>query len=459
MPLSRRGVLATALGASSLLFTRQELAAQDRVDGDGPPNVIFILADDLGYGDLGSFGNVYQTPNIDRIGTQGIKMTQAYANSAICSPTRVGLMTGQYQNRFRVGLEEPLGPNGSEIGLDPATPTMPRYMQELGYRTALVGKWHMGEPPLFGPQRSGYDRFYGIHGGATDYFVPQEMPAMARHDGEQIMQSHRYLTDELGDRAITEIRQAHADDVPLFLSLHFTAPHWPWEGPEDRRIAESLTNLFTPDIGNIETFQAMMTALDDNVGHIMRVLAELDIADNTIVVFTSDNGGERYSNVWPLTGMKGELLEGGIRVPVLARWPARIPAGIVSDQTAMSMDWMPTFVAAAGAAPEMIEATDGINLLPMLQGGSTVSRKLFWQYKANDQAALRDGEWKYLRLAGSEYLFNLDYDEHERANFADREPERFARMKQEHAEWSATMLPYTDDVGSFSNTGTFPDRY
>jgi arylsulfatase A-like enzyme len=425
------------------------------------PNIIFIMADDMGYGDLGSYGHAYQTPNIDRIGQEGVKMTQAYANSAVCTATRVGLITGRYQNRLRVGQEEPLGVNSSTIGLDPAVPTMPRYLKQIGYRTVLIGKWHMGDAPRFGPTRSGYDRFFGIYSGGKDYFKQITQPGAALTDGDRIVASHGYLTDELGDRALREIREARAADVPLFMSLHFTAPHWPWEGPEDRKAADRIGgNIMSDEIGSVTIFQKMLTSLDMNVGRILQLLSDLGMAEDTLLVFTSDNGGERYSNVWPFTGIKTELLEGGIMVPALVRWPGRIKAASVSDQVSISMDWMPTFLEAAGAPAGFEAPSDGIGILPQLTGKAEAApRTLYWMFKANDQAAVRDGDWKYLRLGGKEYLFDLGYDSHERANLARRDPQRFARLKRMHADWAATMLPYPADSASWNVRGQVPDRY
>lgn len=453
--VSLAGTAVTAWAAAPALARRGGSDAQV-----SPPNIIYIMADDLGYADLGCYGNTYKTPHIDTLARDGIKLTQAYANSCVCTATRAGLVTGRYQNRFRVGQEEPLGFNSPEIGLDPATPTMPRYMKQLGYRTVLVGKWHLGDPPKFGPLKSGYERFFGIYGGGKDYLLsPDPTANNTLHDGDKQVIDHRYMTDELGDRAVREVEEAARDGQPLFLSLHFTAPHWPWEGPEDMAVAKNLSSIFHYDGGNIATFQKMLTSLDDNVGKVLRALQRSGQARNTIVVFTSDNGGERFSNTWPLTGMKGELLEGGIRVPVLVRWPGFIRKGATSAQVAISMDWMPTFLA-AGGAPEGFDApSDGINILPALRGAGVQSRRLFWMFKANGQAAVRDGDWKYLRIAEREYLFDLSYDERERANRATAAPDRFKAMKQMHADWTATMLPYPADNTSHNVRGTLPDLF
>ena len=459
MTLSRRTLLGGALGSGAMLTAAKAFRAAGITPSAGKPNIIFIMADDMGYGDLGSYGKVYQTPNIDRIGSEGIVFSDAYANSSVCTATRVGLITGRYQNRLRIGQEEPLSTNSATIGLDPAVPTMPSYLRQLGYRTALVGKWHMGDAPRFGPLKSGYEGFYGIYGGGKDYFVQSDRAGSGLIDGEQLLAGHRYLTDELGDRAVREVDEAAQDGVPLFLSLHFTAPHWPWEGPEDMAVAQKLSNIMHYDGGSIATFQKMLTSLDVNVGKLLQALSDTGQSENTIIVFTSDNGGERFSNVWPLTGMKGELLEGGIRVPVLVRWPAHIRPGSRSDQVCISMDWMPTFLEAAGAPADFPAPTDGQSILPQLLGEASVPRRLFWMYKANDQAAHRDGDWKYLRLGGHEHLFNLAHDERERANLAKREPERFEAMKEAHAQWTKTMLAYPEDSPSWDIRGQMPDRY
>jgi arylsulfatase A-like enzyme len=462
MPLTRRGLLGGALGASGTMLLPVHGQAQPaQSSAPRKPNIIYIMADDMGYGDLGLYGKVYQTPNIDRIGQEGLKLTQAYANSAVCTATRVGLVTGRYQNRLPIGQQEPgSGPN---MGLEPAVATMPRYLKQLGYQTVLIGKWHMGDAPKFGPTKSGYDRFFGIYSGGKDYFLTPANGAGGLHEadeaGDRLVSKHRYLTDELGDRAVREILESARRNAPLFMSLHFTAPHWPWEGPEDLAVAQDLSSILHNDGGSIATFQKMLSALDDNVGHVLRAIHDSGQADNTIIVFTSDNGGERFSNVWPLTGMKGELLEGGIRVPALVRWPGRIKPGSISDQVAISMDWMPTFLAAAGAPANFNAPTDGMSILPQLMGAQSVSRKLFWMFKANNQAAHRDGNWKYLRLGGHEFLFNLGQDEHERANLKQRENGRFEAMKKAHADWTATMLPYPPESPSWDIRGQVPDRY
>jgi arylsulfatase A-like enzyme len=412
------------------------------------PNIVFIMADDLGYADLSCCGQPdFSTPNIDRIAARGVRLTQAYANSAVCSATRVGLITGRYHYRLPLGLEEPLA-GKSDIGLPPEHPTLPSLLRQAGYATHLVGKWHLGMPPLFGPHKSGYDSFWGIRSGAVDYYSHYD--SRGRHDlwdGDEEITATGYLTDLLGDRAVA-IANAHARSrQPFLLSLHFNAPHWPWEAPGDEgesaRLAGKLRHF---DGGTQHTYARMVEAMDLQVGRVLQALDAGGLAGNTIVVFTSDNGGERFSATWPFTGIKTELLEGGLRVPGLVCWPDRIPAGHVSEQVTITMDWFPTLLEAAGIGPDPDYPPDGISLVPVLTGiGQTQPRKLFWRYKVNRQRALREGDFKYLKIRDNTYLFNVALDPRERANLKERCPELFQRLVADWEAWNATMLPEIPD--------------
>lgn len=459
--ISRRNLL-TSAAAAGLAAGLAPLAraAQDRA---APPNILWLMADDLGFADTGITGlRGMQTPHIDRIAKEGLFLRQSYSNSSVCSATRTGLITGRYQYRLRVGLDEPLGAN-HDVGLPPSHPTLPSQMQKAGYRTVLVGKWHLGEGPDFGPRRSGYDRFYGILKGGTDYFRHQANTLVDNVgsellDGDQPVDDIGYMTELLARRAVREIEAAHKDRTPLFMSLHFTAPHWPWEGPEDKAVSDQLTALYHRDGGNLATYRKMLASLDAAVGQALATLDRLGMARNTIVVFTSDNGGERFSDTWPFIGQKTELLEGGIRVPFFIRWPGHIKAGSRSEQVNISMDWMPTLLAAVGGAPDPAYPPDGQNLLDVITGRAAPHpRQLYWRYKNANQAAFRDGDWKYLKLGRNEWLFNLADDEHERANYAQREAARFASMKQAWTAWNDTMLPYPADATSAGNVAA--DRY
>lgn len=431
----------------------------------GQPNILFILADDLGYADLSVYGNRdFKTPNLDRLAAQGLRFTQAYSNSAVCSATRFGLITGRYQYRLRGGLEEPIAGASDTIGLPPDHPTLPSLLKTAGYRTALFGKWHLGSLPNFGPLKSGYDTFFGNYGGGIDYFTHKAGAGPnARGDlyeGEVAVEEVGYYTDLLGDKAAGYIRKQKKGQ-PFLLSLHYTAPHWPWEGPQDEEVSRQIENIFHYDGGSLATYAKMVTALDASIGRVLKALEQQGLADNTIVVFSSDNGGERFSQTWPFTGQKTELLEGGIRVPAIVRWPARIKPNQVSSQVAISMDWLPTLLAAAGSAPAASHPADGINLLPVLTAGAApVERTLFWRYKANAQKAVRAGDWKYLKLNDNEFLFNLAQDQRERANLATKHPDKLAELKGQWEAWNAGMLPITPDVRTHGVSGKVQaDRY
>lgn len=411
------------------------------------------MADDLGYADLSCYGRrEYKTGNIDSIAAQGTRFTQAYANSAVCSATRTALITGRYQYRLRVGLEEPLG-GANEIGLPPEHPTLPSLLKQAGYGTTLIGKWHLGRLPKFGPLQSGYDHFWGFRGGGVDYYTHKfGNPASNTDDlwdNDVPIHQNGYLTELLGERAVKVIGDYAAAKQPFYLSLHFNAPHWPWEGPGDEAESQRIRTLFDRDGGSMKTYERMVLAMDLQVGRVLKALETAGIANNTIVIFTSDNGGERFADTWPFTGKKTELLEGGLRIPALIRWPGHIASGRTTAQVAISMDWFATSLAAAGVQPDPGYAPDGMNLLPQLAANAPpVSRKLFWRYHYNAQRALREGDMKYLRIAGNDFLFNVVDDPLERANLKQRQPEIYQRLVEEYEAWNATMLPDRPDINS-----------
>ncbi len=388
-----------------------------------------------------------------------MRFTQAYANSAVCTATRVALMTGRYQYRLPVGLEEPLSSRRPrKLGLPPDHPTLPSIFKTGGYRTALIGKWHLGMLPDFGPLRSGYDHFWGFRGGALDYFThksgPPDTDTEDLWDDDTRIRQDGYLTDLLGDRACAAIAKYAEAGHPFLISLHFNAPHWPWEAPGDQQEARRLTNLFHYDGGTQRTYQRMIQQMDLQVGRLLQALDGAGVADNTIVVFTSDNGGERYSDTWPFTGRKTELLEGGLRIPAVMRWPGQIKPASVSHQVTITMDWLPTLLAAAGLAIDPGFASDGIDLSAMLrQGGAPMPRKLFWRYKYNNQQAARDGDWKYLKILDNTFLFDVVRDPMERANLKDRHRDVYERLVADWNAWNASMLPLDPDSFTGGFTG------
>ena len=443
LPISRRSFIVST--SSVPLIGIPALAQTPAQPSAKLPNIVFFLADDLGYADVSCYGRPdISTPNIDRVAAGGTRFLQAYANSAVCSATRTALITGRYQYRLRVGLEEPIaGP--LDIGLPASQPTLPSLLKAHGYQTTLLGKWHLGRLPNFDPLKSGYDHFYGFRGGALDYYThtgPDHQNDL--WDGDAPVHQVGYMTDLIGNRAVGAVNAYAESDVPFFLDVHFNAPHWPWEAVGDEAESERLrkASLFDYDGGTQRTYQRMIEQLDMQIGRVLQALDANGLTENTIVIFTSDNGGERFADTWPFTGRKTELLEGGLRIPAVLRWPARVPPGSVTQQVSISMDWLPTLLAAAGGAPDPAYPTDGMNLLPVLtQNAAPIPRKLFWRYKANLQRAARDGDWKILKINENTFLFNVVDDPMERANLRDRHRDIYDRMVAAWNEWDRGMLP------------------
>jgi arylsulfatase A-like enzyme len=419
------------------------------------PNFIFILADDLGSADLGCYGGAgapYDvSPNIDRMAREGLRFTHALANSPVCSPTRFALLTGCYQYRFRGAAEEPLGSSergSSVLGLPPSIPTLASRLRDAGYRTALTGKWHLGYAPTFGPRKSGYDYFFGATSGAIDYFTHKD--SRGTHDlweNETEVHEDGYFTDLVSDRAVNWISE-QSSEQPFLLSVHYTAPHWPWETRDDRAEAECITpRISHNDGGSMDIYWRMIHHMDEGIGRILAALEAKGLAENTLVVFTSDNGGERFSKNWPFVGGKMDLLEGGLRVPLVARWPARIKAGGVSATPNLTMDWTATMLRAAGSVDAPDAPLDGVDLAPVLADPAlNPPRKLYWRMNHRKQRALRDGRWKYLMVDGYEYLFDVETDAREKANMAKREPERLVTMRADWEAWAATMPGIPEDA-------------
>jgi arylsulfatase A-like enzyme len=362
-------------------------------------------------------------------------------------------MTARYQYRLRGAAEEPINSKSrgsSTLGLPPEVPTMPSLLKKEGYRTALIGKWHLGYPPHFSPLRSGYDEFFGPMSGGVDYFT--HCSSNGQHDlwfAEEERAEEGYLTDLISNRAVDYIeRMAQDPQKPFLLSIHYTAPHWPWETRDDEALAQEVkNNLFHLHGGNIHTYRRMIHHMDEGIGWVMDALRKHGLDRDTLVIFTSDNGGERFSDNWPLVGGKMDLTEGGIRVPWIAHWPAMIRPGQVTDQHCMTMDWSATVIDAAGAQPDPAYPLDGVSLLPVLQEPARrFARPLFWRMNHRGQRALRDGHWKYLRVDGHDYLFDVVADERERANLAGRQPARLIEMRDAWEAWNETMPPIPEDA-------------
>jgi arylsulfatase A-like enzyme len=445
--VTRREFIGSAVATAAAAGT-SGIAARARASR---PNVLFILADDLGYGDLSCYGRPdYKTPVLDAFAKQGVKFTDAYAAAPVCTPTRCAYVTGRYPQRLPVGLEEPLKASSpDDVGLPPGHPTVASLLKGNGYETALVGKWHLGWKPEFGPNRHGFDEFFGILGGAADYFTHRSSDGRngPRNAGgspdlwQNLTPIERvgYLTDLLSDRAVEIIGRPRTK--PFFLSLQYNAPHSPWEGPEDAAIGHTEHGP-GPMIegGSPKIYGSMMKSMDAGIGRVLKALERAKLERDTLVIFTSDNGGERYSFNWPFSFQKMYLYEGGTRVPAMVRWTGTIPAGQVTAQAAITMDWTATILAVTGTAPDPSFPLDGENLLPVCTREQAVhGRELFWRITGFDAA--RVGTWKYLKDADGEYLFDLSSDPGEKASVRRAHPETFERLKLQYLIWSSQMLP------------------
>lgn len=443
--LTRRQFVGGAVGAAAVAG----VVANFPVSGATRPNILFILADDLGWGDLSCYGRPdYRTPNLDRLAQQGMRFTNAYSAAPVCTPTRVGFLTGRYPARLPVGLMEPiterkeLGELVKTVGLSPDHPTVSSLIKAAGYDTALIGKWHLGYLPVFGPLRSGFDEFFGIMSGAGDFFSHKDMAGDADlFENDVPVERAGYITDLLTNRAIDYIRRPHKN--PFYLSLHYTAPHWPWEGPKDEAFSKKLglgPEAFRSG-GSLKVYAEMMKSLDDGVGKVLDALKKAGLDRNTLVIFTSDNGGERFSYNWPFSGQKMNVREGGIRVPGIVRWPGVAVAGSSSDQPIITMDWSATMIAAAGASPASAYPLDGEDLKLVVSGKRDLyDRSFFWRTRS--QGAAREGKWKYIREGKNEFLFDLSVDEREQANYKSIEPQVLERLRGEFNKWESGVLAY-----------------
>ena len=411
------------------------VAAAPQAEAQQPhgPNIVVIMTDDAGYADFGAFGSRdVRTPNIDRLAREGVRLTDFYANGPTCTPTRAGFIAGRYQQRYE--LEWPLGavPAVDTVyGLRPSAHSLPRQLQGAGYRTALVGKWHLGWKPEFGPLQHGFDEFFGFKSGYIDFYQHSYQGRSDLFDGDAAVAVPGYMTDLIADRSIAFIERNAAR--PFFIDIAFNAPHWPYQVPGKPTVARDHARHLNPFDDSTSTraeYVAMVEQVDAQVGRILAALDRLRLRENTLVIFTNDNGGEWLADNGPFFHHKGTVWEGGIRVPAVARWPARIPAGRVSHQAGITMDLTATILAAAGVAPTADERSDGIDLLPIISGRAPeVERALFWRVVNNrPQRAVRQGKWK-LVFDGRPLLFDLEADPGERTNLIGRHAEVANRLR------------------------------
>ncbi len=433
------------------------------------PNLLLIIADDLGYGDLGCTGSTtISTPSIDALASQGVLCTQAYVASSVCSPSRAGLMTGRDPRRF--GYEGNLNKAASGyatraelLGLPPNEHTIANHLAAAGYSTALVGKWHLGDAELFHPNHRGFEYFCGILGGGHNYF-PTANNNKIQRNGQPLKEfSSPYLTDFFTDEAIAWIksRQTEAINDPWLMVLSYNAPHTPMQATE-----KDLADCQHIKDPKRRTYAAMVQAMDRGIGRVTKTLQDLGCSERTLVVFLSDNGGATSNASWngKLSGAKGTLREGGVRVPMICAWPETLPAGKEYKGVVSSMDILPTFLGAANAQPlelsptlghqdatnqsravERYGAYDGVDLRDTLSGTTPTRRLLFWRLQG--QTAVLDGNHKLIRLPHRPaQLFRPATDVGERRDLANGAPEIMLRLMQKLGEWESnlTTVPLWD---------------
>ena len=402
------------------------------------PNIIYMMADDLGYADLSCYGRKdYQTPDLDKLCTQGVKFMNAYAAAPVCTPTRVAFMTGRYPARLTVGLFEPIaeGARDSAIGLLPENHSVASLLKKAGYETYLVGKWHLGYPVLCSPNRNGFDYFYGFKAGAIDYISHSN----DLYENENAITQEGYTTDLWANKAIEIITKKHV--TPFFLSIMFNAPHWPWQGPGDKAYPSGFDN-WTKN-GSPEIYARMMRSLDSAVGRIVKAVDDSHLAENTVIIFTSDNGGERFSDNGIYKQGKMTLWEGGIREPAFVRWTGKIKPNTTTNQVATTFDWTATILSLARGKADPGSPLDGIDIMPVLLGkNKEVQRTLYWRiFQRRNNQAVRDGKWKWLKdEKDNEYLFDLSSDPSEKNNLKEKLPEIATSLRNKFKQWEKTVL-------------------
>ena len=413
-----------------------------------PPNLIVIVGDDMGYADVGTHGcKDIPTPNLDALARGGVRFTNGYVSGPYCSPTRAGLLTGRYQQRF--GHEFNPAGGGETVGLSVKETTLADRLKAAGYATGLVGKWHLGDAPHFHPTRRGFDEYFGFLGGAHAYFpMPKAAPIFR---GTKEVEEREYLTDAFGREAVAFV-EAHKGH-PFFLYLAFNAVHTPMHA-DDARL-KKFASIADP---TRQKYAAMMTAMDESVGKLLAKLRDAKLAENTVIVFFSDNGGPILQGTSingsvnaPLRGSKRTTLEGGVRVPFFASWPGKLPANVTDDRPVIQLDVLPTLLAAAGVEAKPEWKLDGVNLLPYLAGDKTAAAPhdaLFW--RMGQQMAVRKGDWKLVRYdqaadgktgTSPARLYNLKDDVGEATDLAAREPARVKELQAEWDRWNAGNVP------------------
>lgn len=415
------------------------------------PNVVVIVADDLGYADVGFQGcNDIPTPHLDALAKRGIVCTNGYVSHPFCSPTRAGLLTGRYQQRFGHENNPQWLPENRAIGLPLDQTTIADALGKAGYATGAVGKWHLGAHPSFHPNRRGFASYFGLLGGGHQYFDHNQFqtnPQKAKQEyfiplvrDETPVAEDAYLTDAIGREAVAFVDAQR--EKPFFLYLAFNAPHTPLQAPP-----KYLDRVRGIDDEKRRTYAAMVCGMDDAIGELMAKLKERDLDRDTLVFFFSDNGGPvAVTNCrnTPLRGAKGQVYEGGVRVPFVVSWPAKLEPGRFEPPVS-SLDVFATAAAVAGIDPAATPKLDGVDLLPALRDGDAANlrdRPLYWRTGGGATSAIRKGTMKLVKIGDRPHeLYDLSADIGETTNLAVARPETAQALAQDLAAWDATLVP------------------
>lgn len=422
-----------------ILFTCNYSVCSDKKQAN--PNFVIIMADDLGYADLGCYGSkTIKTPNIDKLAKDGIRFTDFHSNGPVCSPTRAALLTGKYQQRTGIsGVVT--AKSHRHVGLDLNEVTFADVLKDAGYSTGMFGKWHVGYPEKYNPVHQGFDEYIGFVSGNVDYHAHIDQEGYEDWWHQNILQKEKgYSTDLISKHAVDFIKR-HKDE-PFLLYIPHEAPHSPFQGrntPAFRKIGGKEVTIKRSDEERLLLLKEMIEVMDEGIGNIMKTLTDLNLDENTFVFFCSDNGGAHYGNNTPLRAGKGTLYEGGQRVAGIARWTGKIEPGTSTSETAMTMDILPTITELAG---EKIPARlDGVSLKNLLLHDKKLEeRDLFWQF--GNKFAMRSGKWKLVMFKNNDNLelYDLDSDIGEKTNLANQYPDRVKDMRYKILNWYETVL-------------------
>jgi arylsulfatase A-like enzyme len=443
-------LVALVIGCVSATVGHTQSARETR------PNVVLIITDDLGWADLGSYGATdIRTPNLDRLASEGLRLTDFYANGVTCSPTRAGLISGRYQQRY--GIEVPLAnaSRAGDRGLPATGYSLPQLLKNNGYATGLIGKWHLGYVAEKSPKAHGFDYFFGLKSGYHDYYTHHDGDGQADlWENDHRVEASGYTTDLVTQRAARFVDE-HKNE-PFFLDVAYTAPHWPYQVPGKPSVAPNNARHVLPQDQGTSTraeYVAMVEHLDRQIGELLAVIERAGVARDTIVIFTNDNGGEWLSSSAPLFGRKWTVFEGGIRVPAIVRWPDRIKAGSVSDQVGITMDLTASILAVTGATVPAEAKAEGVDLFPVWQGRAPqFERTLFWRSGsgAAKQTAVRRGDWKIVVDGSHTYVFNVRSDLSERNDLARWRQDIAQELYPLLASWEASV---DADAAALNSTG------